>query len=509
MIRRRRLLISTFALAVLFLAVIATVRIDGFHENGLPQWRWAWQDKSDERILRVVFKGVDEHGNPIVVKELLTAAESANRQRETVHALRKFESAVDEFHASRSNMAPIELRTTKNDCVEYRGADRAGVFNGLNWSRDWKSKPPRIVWKQPIGGGWSSFIVVGDFAFTHEQRGGDEAVVCYEWRTGQQRWTHKYPFRFSEHWTGDGPRATPTYWDGRIYAFGSNGRLLCLDAGSGGLRWRKDTIPNPFATNCIFGMVGSPLLVDGKVIVCPGQSGGSVMAYDAKTGESVWSNGDAQASYSSPFVADLAGRKQVLNFNGEGLYSHDLKTGAELWNIPWVSNPPEKNNVCQPIVPPASFESGKSLVFLSSGYGVGCGLFDIQRQGDRLAPLQRWKNLTIKSKFSCCIQCDGVVYGLDDGILTCIDLSTGKRRWKDGRYGYGQFVMVDELLLILSEKGELVLGDADPKQWKECGKIAVLPEFSWSHPVPFGNHVLMRNHREMALVEVPTTKDGK
>jgi outer membrane protein assembly factor BamB len=506
MINRRRLLILTFASVVLFLAVIATIRLDGFHDNGQPQWRWVWQEKPEERSLRVVFKGVDEHGNPIIVKELLTAAESADRQRQTADALRKFESAVDEFHASRGGMAPIELRISKDDCTEYRGADHAGVFSGLNWSRDWKSKPPRIVWKQPIGGGWSSFIVVGDFAFTHEQRGDDEAVVCYEWRTGVQRWIHRARCRFNEHWTGDGPRATPTYFDGSVYAFGANGRVCRLDARTGELIWQRETIPNPLATNALFGMVGSPLVVDDKVIVCPGQTGASVVALDQKRGEVVWSAGDAEAAYSSPIVAELAGRRQLLNFNAEGLYAHDLKSGAELWNVLWITNPPEMNNVCQPIVLPSSFEPGKSFVFISSGYGVGCGQFEIKKEGERFVPVERWRNKTIKSKFSCCVMKFPHVFGLDDGILTCIDVRTGKRQWKDGRYGFGQLSLVDEFLLVLSERGELVLLEANPAKHVELGRIAVLPKHSWAHPTPFRNHILIRNHVEAALVEVPTQK---
>lgn len=500
--RRRWKRIGVVFLA-LSLAAVAFIRIDDFHADGSPQWRWAWQQRQEERSLRVVVKGEDELGDPIVAKESLTAAEAAALRKAELDRKRKIESAVDDFHSARGGMAPIDVKPSSVDCVEYRGENRAGVFYGLNWSPDWKNHPPKFAWKQPIGGGWSSFIVVGEFAFTHEQRGGDEAVVCYEWRTGIQRWIHRYADRFSEHWTGDGPRATPTFADGSIFALGGNGRLLRLDARTGETQWQRELHPETRAHNTLFGMVGSPLVVDGKVIVCPGRARASIAAYDQSTGEIVWSAGDAQAAYSSPMLADLAGRKQVLNFNGEGLYSYDLKTGAELWSIPWITNPPEKNNVCQPIVLPTSFEPGKSLVFISSGYGVGCGLFEIVKQGTRLVPIERWRNRNLKSKFSCCVMKFPHVFGFDDGILTCIDVRDGKRQWKDGRYGFGQLSLVNDRLLILSERGELVLLEANPTKRVELGKVAVLSKHSWSHPLPFGNHILVRNHVEAALVEVP------
>lgn len=491
------------ALAAVALSLVAVIRIDDVNADGSFVWRLAWQQKLEEKSIRVVVTGVDEFGRPITTKINSTPSEDADRRKRELDAQRNAESAVDDFHARRGGMSPVEITQTKSDCLEYRGVDRAGVYRGLNWSGDWKAQPPKIVWKQPIGGGWSSFIIVGDFAFTHEQRGGDEAVVCYEWKTGFQRWIHRYPCRFIEHWTGDGPRATPTFADGYVFALGANGRLLKLDARNGSVAWQREILGDSPVNNALFGMVGSPLVLDGKVIVCPGQPGASIVAYDQKSGEIAWSSGDAQAAYSSPMTANLAGRKQVLNFNGEGLYSHDFMTGQELWNIPWIANPPEKNNVCQPIVLPGAFDYGKSLVFTSSGYGVGCGVFDIQSSNGRFKAVQRWQTKSLKSKFSCCVLKGDSVFGLDDGILTCVDLRTGERRWKDGRYGHGQLALIDDFLVVLSEKGELVLLKADPTKRIELGKIEVLPQHSWSHPIPFGNHILVRNHLEAALVEVP------
>ena len=504
MTRQRRWLWTVSALSAVVIFAIASIRIDDFGADGLPIWRWAWRPKIEDPSLRVVVQGVDEFGDPIVVKITSTPAEDAERRKRERDAQRRIESAVDDFHNARGGMAPVRFTRSIRDCTEYRGANRAGVFHDFHWSGDWKARPPKTVWRQPIGGGWSSFIVVGDFAFTHEQRAMDEAVVCYEWKTGRQRWIHRYYCRFNEHWTGDGPRATPTFADGCIFALGGNGRLVKLNAQNGTLLWQRDILGDSPSDNALFGMVSSPLVVDGKVIACPGQPKRSVVAFDQETGEPVWSSGDAQAAYSSPMISDLAGRKQVLNFNGEGLYSHDLAAGAELWNVPWITNPPEKNNVCQPIILPTEFEPGKSLVFISSGYGVGCGLFEIQQRNGRFNAVERWKTKSLKSKFSCCVQRDDIVFGLDDGILTCIDLHTGQRRWKNGRYGHGQLVLVDGFLLVLSEKGELVLLIADPNKHVELGKIDVLPQHSWSHPTPFGNHILVRNHVQAVLVELPT-----
>ena len=199
------------------------------------------------------------------------------------------------------------------------------------------------MWKQPIGAGWSSFAVAGEYCFTNEQRAGDECLVCYRIRDGQQIWVNTHTERFSEISGGEGPRATPAFDNGKLYSLGATGILQCVDASDGQTLWENNILKSNDVANCLFGMCGSPLVIDGKVIVSPGGKGCSLVAYDKLSGELIWKGGSAKASYSSPVPMRLCGIQQILIFNGDGLSSHDLKTGQVLWHVDWVSNTTEKN----------------------------------------------------------------------------------------------------------------------------------------------------------------------
>ncbi len=271
---------------------------------------------------------------------------------------------ADEFKSTASsNSDSIELSANAT-WPQFRGKNRDGISPESIAS--WEQHPPELMWKQSIGAGWSSFAVAGEYCFTFEQRGDDECIVCYRIEDGQQVWISSRAERFREISGGEGPRATPTFDNGFLYCLGATGMLQCVDARSGDTMWDADVLQFNEGTNCLFGMCGSPLVTDGKVIVSPGGKGCSLVAFDKLNGDLVWKNGDADASYSSPVQVKLCGVEQILNFNGDGLFAHDLASGEVLWQIDWVSNEDEKNNVCQPI------QLDEDEVFISSAYGMGC-----------------------------------------------------------------------------------------------------------------------------------------
>jgi outer membrane protein assembly factor BamB len=369
-------------------------------------------------------------------------------------------------------------------------------------SRDWRTSPPRKIWRQPIGTGWSSFAVVGDFSVTQEQRGEDETVVCYDIMTGAEVWEHRDPGLFHEVMGGDGPRGTPTIDYGRVYALGATGTLNCLEGGTGSRVWTRNILEDAGCPNRPFGMAGSPLIMHDLVVVCPGGKHRSLIAYDRRSGDVRWSAGGSRAAYSSPTIATLAGIEQILIFNADGLFSHDPDDGRVLWSQPWVT-PPELNNVCQPVPLPATSLSDTDHVFLASGYEKGCGLLEVRRAGEEYRINLQWANRNLKPKFSSVVVRDGFVYGLDDRILTCVDLRTGQRRWKAGRYGYGQLVLVDDLLLIQAESGEIALVEAAPEEYRELARLTALDHRTWTHPALAGSYLLVRNDREAACYELP------
>ncbi len=453
------------SLAALQLGFACLWRIEGFAGDGTYIFRYRWAPTSAEAF-------------------------EESRQQSAQHPVRR------EFDVSHTSF----------DSPSFRGKHRDGIVRHVRLETDWQTHPPRELWRKLIGGGWSSFATSGELCFTQEQRGEREAVVCYEVQTGREVWEHRDRARFYEYTGGEGPRATPAVHDALVYSLGATGILNCLSAATGALVWSVNVLDECNVENRLFGMCGSPLVIDDAVVVSPGGRDTSVVAYDRSTGRRVWSGGSADASYSSPHLARFASGNQVLSFNSEGLFGHDASNGRALWQINWVSNPTERNNVCQPIPLPSPRAGVPDRVFLSSGYGKGSALFDlhVSEEGGRETHSAHrvWKSRFLKAKFTNVVEKDGFVYGLDDKILTCISLTEGNRMWKAGRYGHGQLLLVGDVLLIQDENGDIALVEATPIKFRELARNAALAERTWNVPVLAGTRLLLRNDREAVCFEL-------
>ena len=271
------------------------------------------------------------------------------------------------------------------DWPQFLGPGRNSVVQQPRLARDWNAQAPQLLWLKPVGPGWSGFAAVGNHAITQEQRGDNEAVVCYDLFSGAPLWSYSYPAHFQSPLGGEGPRATPTVAGRRVYALGSTGMLNCLDLENGKLRWSKDILRDNDARVNEWGMSGSPLVVDDLVVVSAGgRNDRSLVAYRAATGDFVWGAGTDGAGYSSPCLVKLAGLAQILIFNSGGVSAHDPATGANLWKYHWPGGHP---HVSMPIVIPGD------RLLVSSGYGVGSELLQIQR--DAGWSVQRQPNLEI------------------------------------------------------------------------------------------------------------------
>ena len=383
------------------------------------------------------------------------------------------------------------------DVPQFLGPNRDGIAPAAKLSRDWQATPPKLLWRQPVGAGWSAFAVVGGRAYTHEQRGEEEAVTCYEVLTGRLLWTHTNAARFFQWQGGEGPRATPSVDRGQVFAIGATGLLDCLDAATGARLWSRDILRENRIENLIWGVSASPLVFDETVVVTGGLTNGpTVLAYRRATGEPLWQSGADKASYASPILATLAGRRVILSVNAASFTAHDAGTGAVLLNHPWSDEKWPK--AAQPVV------LADDRVFLSAGYGLGCQLLEIRAGADGgLTATQLWKNLRMKTQFNSAAARDGFLYGLDDGLLACVEIATGERRWKGGRYGSGQTLLVDDLLIVQTEAGAVVLAAAQPEAFAELGRIPALSSKTWNYPTLAGRYLLVRNDREMACYELP------
>jgi outer membrane protein assembly factor BamB len=324
-------------------------------------------------------------------------------------------------------------------------------------------------------------------------------VVCYDLPTGKVLWSHADVARYATTIAGEGPRATPTIVTDRVITLGATGLLNCLDLATGKVIWRKDTIAENHSPPREWGMAGSPLVLGDLVIVNPGgKTARSLVAYRLATSDFVWGGGGDEASYSSPCASIIGGMSQVVIFNQHAIFGHDPVTGQVLWQYPWPSGHP---HVALPVVLPG----GRILV--SSGYGTGSELLRINRdEAGKFRAERLWKTNRLKAKFNNPVTRDGFVYGLDDGILVCLDLATGEQKWKNGRYGHGQFILVGDLLLLAAEDGEVVLLDPQPAGRRELTKFSALKGKTWNPPALAGDLLLVRNDQEAACYRLPVER---
>jgi len=386
------------------------------------------------------------------------------------------------------------------DWTDFRGPNRDGHYRERPVLASWPADGLKPIWKHPIGGGYASFVIAGGRAFTIEQRGPQEIAAAYDVATGRELWTSAWTATFRESMGGDGPRATPTWAGGRVYALGGTGELRCLEESTGALVWRTNILEENGAANLQWGMSAAPLVVDDVVIVLPGGSNGrSVAAYDRRTGKRAWSALDDRQAYSSPMLVTLTGVRQILIFSASRVMGLTPDRGEVLWEYPWKTD--YDVNASQPLV------IGDNRVFVSSGYGGGAAVVELTRAGSGGFQVREvWRNIRMKNQFTSSVLHDGFIYGLDESILACVDAATGELKWKGGRYGYGQVLLASGHLIVLGEDGDLVLVRATPERHEELARFPALEGKTWNHPAMSDGILLVRNNNEMAAFDLRSNR---
>ncbi len=376
----------------------------------------------------------------------------------------------------------------------FRGTHRDGVVTGVRIKTDWRSSPPIELWRRPVGPGWSSVAVRDGLLYTQEQRGGFEVVACYDLKTGKPVWAHSDSVRFWESNGGAGPRGTPAIHNGRVYALGATGILNALDAGSGAVVWTRNAESDTGAKRPGWGFSSSPLVVGDAVFVA---ASGRLAAYDLASGNPRWVGADGGESYSSPQVLTIGGVAQVLLLGGSGVTSFAPADGKVLWKHAWKG--------FASLQPAMTADGGVLIATSSDAGGMGTRRLAVAQGTSGWTATEVWTSSGLKPYFNDSVVYDGYAYGFDGGILSCIDLKDGARKWKGGRYGYGQLVLLSDqgLLLVLSEEGELALVAAAPGQFTELARFPAMNDKTWNHPVVAGDLLVVRNGREMVAFRLP------
>ena len=451
-LRRKTRVLSLGAILSVLLLSIFMFRIQGFTGDLLPILEWSWTKRAGDSLTQT-------------------------------------DTSSERIHKS--------FRPSPNNYPRFLGPNRNAVLSGMELVGDWSEHPPQLMWRQPVGAGWSAFAVVGNFAVTQEQRGKQEMVVCYDLKSGQMKWSHSDNARYEKVPGGVGPRATPTIFENHVYALGATGILNCLDLLTGERIWSKNIVSDNNSEVNEWGISCSPLVLDSMVVVSAGgRLGKSLVAYHKETGETIWHAGSDRAGYSSPIITNFVDIPQILIFNQGYIVSHNPLNGKIFWRQSW---PKETQYVAQPLPLP------ENKLFVSTGYGIGCKLFQIHqdRNSEQFYVSLVWENRHLKAKFTNVVHYEGYIYGLDDGILVCLDLTSGQRKWKRGRYGHGQVILVNNLLLIQAESGEIVLVSPNPSIHKELSRFEALNGRTWNNPALSGSYLLVRNDQEAACYLLP------
>ena len=477
---RKRLLVMAVAI-VLPGAATLILRIPGVAGQGVATFAWRWTETPEQRLL----ERSDEPRETVLREPATTGAPTAG-----VTSVEKPEPPVDSTTPPRPPAAtPVENAARLIRWAGFRGGDRNGTVPGVRIDTDWIASPPVSLWRRPVGPGWASFAVRGNIVYTQEQRGDEEIVSAYSLTTGESVWRHRDHVRLNDPMGGPGPRATPTLAGDRVYTVGSTGILNALGAESGSVVWSRN-LPMDLGTAVpTWGCSSSPLIVDDLVVVAVG---GPLAAYALADGQPRWVGPAGGDSYSSPQLATLDGVSQVLLPTTTGTTSVAPATGKALWTQPWNTRLP-----VLPSVQPAVLD-GKTVLIGDNSSGLR--RLAVSRGGTAWTVDERWVSNRLKPYFNDFVVHRGYAYGFDGAILAAVDLANGERKWKGGRYGQGQLVLLpdQDVLLVISEDGDLALVKAVPDGLTEIARVPALSGKTWNHPVLVGDVLLVRNGEEMA-----------
>jgi outer membrane protein assembly factor BamB len=404
---------------------------------------------------------------------------------------------------SRAEFIEDEPLPADADWPQWRGLRRDGVAPGEGLLTTWPSDGPPRLWEASVGPAYSSFAIAGGRAYTLQRDGDREELLCFDAAAGKLLWSEGYHQPIPKGTSiayGEHPRSTPTVADGLVYSVGILGRFQCRDALSGELKWEHGLLDKYGAPVLQWGTSFSPLVEGDLVITTPGGPGASV-AFDRRTGREVWKALSDKAGYSSPIAVTLDGERLVIVFTGEAVVGLTAAEGRPCFRYPWATT--ADVNAATPIAFRTRVGDVERLyLFITSGYNKGCGLFNIRGKADDYRVKLVYASDRMCCHFSTPVRSGDHVYGFNETQLTCLDLRTGKVRWKESGFRKGSLIRAGGSLIVLGEEGRLALVEANPEKFHELATARVFSSRCWTLPAMAQGRLFLRDEEKAVCLKL-------
>jgi outer membrane protein assembly factor BamB len=436
----------------------------------------------------------------LVALLVVLGAVAVPRLLKELHEGASFEEA-EFFRSNPEGLAKLRTASlavptaASEDWPQFRGPERDGISRLKLGNVSWPEEGPSKIWSVPGGEGHSGIAVSRGRVFTMVQEGADEVVLCLEAATGRRLWTQRRAARFAESYGGAGPHATPSVSGDRVFVVGAKGQFFALKAENGEILWSHDLLKEFDVPLPQYGISASPLVDAGQVIVMPGSpKGASVASFDAGDGRLLWKSGTDPGGHSSPILATLKDRRQIVAVTGSSVLGLAPESGALLWRHPWEKAGDQ--NVATPIV-------AGDYVFVACGFGKGCALLEISRNpsGDfGLRPV--YEHNRMRNEFSTCVLDRDFLYGFDQEFLVCMEFRSGAIRWKRRDFGKGSLLLADGLLIVLGETGKLALVEARPEECRVRSSCTISKTRCWAIPSLAGGRLFVRDQESVSCFDL-------
>jgi outer membrane protein assembly factor BamB len=405
------------------------------------------------------------------------------------------------------------------DWPQYRGVHHNGISTEA--VSKWPSDGPRALWRVPAPDGFSSFTTGNGRVFTIVGRNIDgaprEVCVALDESTGKELWAApvgvaKYDgggdSGTENNKGGDGPRSTPSVDGDRVYVLSGQLYLACLESATGKEIWSKNLLKDYAGRNITWQNAASPLVEGDLVFVAGGGPGQSLLAFNKNNGQLAWKGQDDKMTHATPIATTILDKRQIIFFTQSGLVSVTPESGEVLWRYTF---PYKVSTAASPVV-------AGQIVYCAAGYGVGAGAVKVTKSGDSFSAKELWRstgNQPVANHWSTPVYRDGHLYGMfsfkeyGSGPLKCVEVATGKVVWEKPGFGAGNVILAGNRVLALADDGQLILVEANPKEYQEVARAKVVSGKCWSTPIVSNGRIYLRSTKEAVCLQSsqPTAKN--